>query len=118
MEEYLVIGASGLVGYHLQRAAEGIGKSATGTCYQNRHSDFVVIDIRNYADLVSLLEQIRPDVVCLPASLTNVDYCETHPDEGYEVNVELPSLQKAPHLFSRELFYTLEKTISPYKPLT
>ena len=87
MKEYLIIGASGLVGYHLQRAVKGIGKSATGTCYQNRHSDLVVIDIRNYADLVSLLEQIRPDVVCLPASLTDVDYCETHPDEGYEVNV-------------------------------
>ncbi len=37
--------------------------------------------------MYSLLQRERPAVVYLTAALTDVDYCERHPDEGYAINV-------------------------------
>jgi dTDP-4-dehydrorhamnose reductase len=45
------------------------------------------VDIRDGRAVGALVAEWRPDVVYLPASLTNVDYCELHPDEAYEINV-------------------------------
>jgi dTDP-4-dehydrorhamnose reductase len=45
------------------------------------------VDIRNAQAVSELLSQLRPDIVYVAASLNNVDYCELHPDEAYEVNV-------------------------------
>jgi len=46
-----------------------------------------VLDITNAKSVAALLKQLRPDIVYLLASLTNVDYCELNPGEAYKINV-------------------------------
>ena len=87
MTRHLVIGASGQVGEHLLACLETRGERVFGTCYQHTEADLYPLDIRNAQAVDELLRQLRPDVVYLPAALTNVDYCEIHPDLTYETNV-------------------------------
>jgi dTDP-4-dehydrorhamnose reductase len=84
---HLVIGASGQVGAHLVRAASEAGCETGGTYYAQPVAGLLQLDIRSWPAVHSLLTQVRPAVVYLPASLTNVDYCELHPEESYAINV-------------------------------
>jgi dTDP-4-dehydrorhamnose reductase len=45
------------------------------------------VDVRNPAAVTELLLKLRPGIVYLAASMNDVDYCELHPDEAYEINV-------------------------------
>lgn len=87
MTRHLVIGASGQVGEHLLASLERRGEEVFGTCYQHASAGLHPLDIRNAPAVDDLLLHFRPDVVHLPAAITNVDYCELHPDLTYEVNV-------------------------------
>lgn len=44
------------------------------------------IDVSDPVSVRTVLTQLKPDVVIHLAALTNVDYCETHPDEADRVN--------------------------------
>ena len=87
MSVQLVIGASGQVGQHLLAALTNLGHEAVGTCYSHPLPDMRRLDIRSGAEVRSLIAQVRPEVIYLPASLTDVDCCELHPGEGYLTNV-------------------------------
>lgn len=87
MSTALVIGASGLVGGHLLTSLRYLGRSVVGTCYPEPVPGLVLLDMRDQAAVKSVLVTTRPEIVYLPAALTNVDYCELHPQESYEVNV-------------------------------
>ncbi|OLP18621.1 hypothetical protein BST81_10065 [Leptolyngbya sp. 'hensonii'] len=87
MNTHVIIGASGQVGEHLMTVLTANGVRVMGTSYSYAVPDLPRLDIRDRAAVDAFLEQTRPDVVYLPASLTNVDYCELHPDEGYATNV-------------------------------
>ena len=87
MNGHLVIGASGQVGEHLMRCLQGAGYPAAGTYYPDPRPGLLPLDIRDQRTVAVLLDQIRPEIVYLPAALTNVDYCELHPDESYVTNV-------------------------------
>ena len=87
MTRHLVIGGSGQVGEHLLRCLEDKGKQAFGTYYRHARPGMYSVDIRNTQAVAELLSQLHPDIVYLPASLTNVDYCELHPNASYEINV-------------------------------
>ncbi len=88
MNLHLIIGASGLVGEHLVAAVTKAGSEAVGTYYSHPVGfGNKKLDIRCPAELNLLLQTLCPDVVYLPASLTNVDYCELNPLEGYAINV-------------------------------
>ncbi|MDQ3705916.1 MAG: NAD(P)-dependent oxidoreductase [Chloroflexota bacterium] len=88
MTNHLIIGASGQVGEYLVRAAANAGFESVGTYQTHEVEGMRHLDIRNEAQISSLLEELQPTVVYLPASLANVDYCELHPEEGYAINVE------------------------------
>jgi dTDP-4-dehydrorhamnose reductase len=45
------------------------------------------LDMRDRAQVQTLLAELQPAVIYLPAALANVDYCESHPEVGYAVNV-------------------------------
>jgi len=47
---------------------------------------FFQIDLTKKEQLVKI-EQIKPDFIIHCAAITNVDYCEAHPDEAYNQNV-------------------------------
>ena len=83
----LIIGASGLVGSALYRVLGAANISTIGTARTRPTSALRSLEIRNSVEVSALFEEVRPDVVFLPAALTNVDYCEVHPEETYAYNV-------------------------------
>ncbi len=87
MSRQLVIGASGQVGEHLIRALSASGLDAVGTYYSHAIPGLRELDVRDTGNVHALIEMIRPEVIYVPASLTNVDYCELHPEEAYAANV-------------------------------
>lgn len=88
MSTHLVIGASGQVGEHLLRAASDARFEAAGTHHSHPAPGTRRLDVRRPEEVTELIAGLRPSVVYLPASQTNVDRCETEPEEGYAVNVE------------------------------
>jgi dTDP-4-dehydrorhamnose reductase len=84
----LVIGASGLVGTALMRALRDAGVAAVGTYGAHAQPGLRPLDVRDAAAVRACIADTAARVVYLPASLTNVDYCETHPDESMATNVD------------------------------
>lgn len=83
----IVLGASGQVGEHVFRCLSDRGYTSIGTFHGHPNKELIAIDILNRDSLRMLVNDIRPKWVFLPASLTNVDYCEQNPDLSYQVNV-------------------------------
>ncbi|MEM2890795.1 MAG: SDR family oxidoreductase, partial [Candidatus Hadarchaeum sp.] len=48
----------------------------------------IPLDIRCRHEVFRVVTKIRPDVIVHTAALTDVDYCEEHPDEASILNVE------------------------------
>lgn len=55
---------------------------------QKETDTFFKIDISNKRSIINFVRKIKPRVIVHAASIGNVDYCESHPDEAYKVNVE------------------------------
>lgn len=82
--QWLVIGASGLVGSALLRV---LGPSAVGTYRTREVHGLRRLDARDATAMRALLSEVSPEVVFFPAADPNVDWCESHPDEAREANV-------------------------------
>ena len=87
MPENLVIGASGQVGEHLLTALQESGRSVLGTYHQHQTEGLVPLDLRESRQTADLIQQCAPQTIYLPGALTNVDYCETHPEDSRAINV-------------------------------
>src|SRR5262245_50395990 len=84
----LVIGASGLVGNNLLVQLKNLADAAViGTYYQHPVPELECFDILDRAAVHRYFQQIQPTVVFLAAALSNVDFCELHPELSYEANV-------------------------------
>jgi dTDP-4-dehydrorhamnose reductase len=83
----LVIGASGLVGTALIERLGQLGET-TGTFHLYPEEGLTALDISDREAVDAVIDNASPDVVCQPAALTHVDYCESHPDEARRINVE------------------------------
>lgn len=83
----LVIGATGLVGGQLLRALAAAGQDAVGTYYAHPMPNLIPLDVRDAGVVRERVAHTKAAVVYLPASLTHVDHCETHPDESFACNV-------------------------------
>jgi dTDP-4-dehydrorhamnose reductase len=87
----LIIGGSGLLGYKVaELAVEEFGTFAT---YNFRSAElqgcnFFKLDKCDRSATITLTKKIKPDIVIDTAALHNVDYCETHHDEAWKINVE------------------------------
>lgn len=81
----LVIGASGLVGGAFMAALHRRGHPARGTCRTQPTPGLDPLDLAR--DPRPWLDAARPSLVILTAALTNVDYCESHPEETRDRNV-------------------------------
>jgi len=73
----LILGATGLLGKDLMR--EWQGDTVTG--FGSRDAD-----IRNAEQVVSVIQDLRPEWVVLAAAYTNVDDCETNQELALSVN--------------------------------
>ena len=93
MKKILIIGASGLTGYQLATLAKK-DFQVYGTYNEREISidgcKMSKLDITNQAKTRKLLKDIAPDIIVNCSALHDVDYCETHKDESFEVNVESP----------------------------
>lgn len=87
----LVIGGSGLLG---RKAAElAVQEFRTFATYNLRPTKLLScsvfkLDKTDRGDTLALVNRLEPDVVIDTAALHNVNYCETHRDEAWKVNVE------------------------------
>jgi len=76
----LVIGGSGFVGRHLMNYFSCPGTSRSGDL------GFMKLDIMDINGIRKVLRETSPDLVINASGLTNVDYCESHPDEAMTTN--------------------------------
>src|SRR5690349_12893540 len=81
MGSTVIVGSGGRLGRALVREWSGAGEQVTGLGRAD-------VDLRDGDKLRAALEQIDFDVLVNCAALTNVDHCETHPAEAYQVNSE------------------------------
>lgn len=90
MKSLLVTGGSGLLGSAVVRQAVGRFK-VLSTYHKNPISlegaKFIHADLLNEQDL-GTLSLAKPEIIVHCAALTNVDYCESHPDQAYAQNVQ------------------------------
>jgi dTDP-4-dehydrorhamnose reductase len=88
MRPFLVLGGSGFVGGHIVTAASNARRTVVGTYHSFPAPDLLQLDIRDGKGLTTLLSELRPAVVFLPAARPDVDWCETHPEEAFQTNVK------------------------------
>lgn len=110
MSRILVIGAAGLLGQYLVEEAMAMGHGVLGTfkTTPTKRTDIITehLDITNLIEVKEVFSRSEPDVVFLPSALTNVDYCETHPVEARQVNVEgTRSVASVCHSLGSKLVY-------------
>lgn len=89
MNKVLIIGISGLLG---SRAFE-VGKDkykvyGTFNTHKIKGDNFFELDVTKRKKVFEVIEKIKPDLVIDTHALHNVDYCETHPEEAWLVNVD------------------------------
>jgi dTDP-4-dehydrorhamnose reductase len=89
----LITGSNGLLGQKIVKIcqkrnveflATSNGENRNTACQNERYK---ALDIRDIAAIVEVFQGFKPTHVIHTAALTNVDYCEDHPDECQEVNV-------------------------------
>ena len=76
----LIVGAAGQLGQSLVAAAPGEATIVSA----DRHT----LDITDPAAVLSIMEQVRPDLVFNAAAYTAVDRAETEPDAAHAVNAQ------------------------------
>lgn len=80
----LVIGAGGFTGKYLynllKEKYEVIGTSTTD-------ENFIKLDLSKQDEINTILGKEKPDIICLPAGITYMDYIERHVQESKKVNV-------------------------------
>ncbi len=91
MKKLLIIGISGLAGYKLAELSRN-NYEVYGT-YNKRpliidKCETFLLDKTNKEKTQQLLTEIKPDIIIDCSALHNVDYCETHQEETWNVNVE------------------------------
>jgi dTDP-4-dehydrorhamnose reductase len=88
MERLLVVGATGGLGSKLMEL--GAGRFEMFGTY-NRHAadgrNMVPMDACNRDGVLKAIKSAKPDCVIDTHALTNLDYCESHQEEAWNVNV-------------------------------
>ncbi len=88
----LVTGASGLVGSHILFLCSP--DEAIGTYREHRPHDTVYpykpVDFHNIDQIEPFLREIHPDICIHAAAMSQLDWCEDHPESAVRVNAEAP----------------------------
>lgn len=86
MAKVLVTGATGLLGCSLVPLLQERGHQVA--CMGHTHASDQNLDLTSYEQTARALDQANPEVIVNLTALTNVDRCETHPQEAYLLNVK------------------------------
>jgi dTDP-4-dehydrorhamnose reductase len=94
MKRILICGSNGLLGQRLALMLSA--KTEFEVLNTSHHRSFVFdpllfdytqLDITKKGDVKSLVSSFQPTVILNAAAVTNVDWCETHREEAWKVNV-------------------------------
>ncbi|ELY77559.1 dTDP-4-dehydrorhamnose reductase [Natrinema gari] len=91
--QLLVVGANGLLGSNVVRASQQRGWDVYGTYHSTQptfHIPLKQFDLREYDSFGDILTEHDPDVVINCAAMTDVDSCETNPEQAYVLNGDAP----------------------------
>ena len=91
----VVTGASGLLGINIIAATSGLSREVAGTCYHNALRvpgvQIRSVDLTDRQATREVIATLRPTSIIHCAAATNVDWCEDHPEEADQVNVQASS---------------------------
>lgn len=82
----LITGSSGFLGKNLVKELQSSYEVA-GIDHNKSETTKKEIDLTDKNAVKATVEEIKPDVIIHAAALTNVEYCETHREEAYTINV-------------------------------
>ena len=90
MKKLLVTGASGFLGWNLCQLAKQ-GWEVYGTYFSKNVEisgvTLVKADLRDFQEIKRLFSEIEPTAVIHTAAQSSPNFCQTHPDESYQINV-------------------------------
>lgn len=88
----VVTGASGLLGTTVLLEAHKQGRPVAGLCHQHllHIPDIPIhsVDLTDSSAVQKILVSLRPTQIIHCAALTNVDWCEDHPEEANKMNAD------------------------------
>ena len=84
----LIIGASGQLGSALMHECLKHSINVTGTAHRRWSEGLLEANLTEENSLKEIFDSVRPDVTVLCAGLTDVDYCQAHPEAANIINVE------------------------------
>jgi dTDP-4-dehydrorhamnose reductase len=86
----LITGCSGFLAWNLCQIARQQWQ-VCGTYYLNAVEipgvKVFKIDLRNFGETKQLFQELRPDAVIHTAASSSPNFCQTHPEESYQINV-------------------------------
>lgn len=82
-----IVGASGFVGRIIFEYLSGEYETY-GSFYSNPVEGLIHLDMTDQKEVKEILTSLKPDIIIHPAANPNVEYCEAHPKETWQVNVE------------------------------
>lgn len=104
----LVVGASGLVGSHLLKAAAARGHQAVGTYATHPAPGLIELSLGDTTAVAHVFETHQPDAVICCSAWSWVDGCQKDPARAFRENAELPSqlARMAHHHRARFLYFS------------
>lgn len=121
MKNVLIIGASGFLGKELYKCfSKDEHYRVFGTYMNTKVEGLLKLDMLDVVNLGAVFNNIKPNVVIITSALTNVEYCETHKEEAYRLNVigVKNILDKCKEYFSKVIYvsteYVFDGTEGPY----
>jgi len=95
MKKIFFTGGSGLLALNWAAHCHGKFKVILGINKKLVYPDFAstisISGIQSSSSFQSIIKSIKPDIVINTAAVTNIEYCETNPENAYESNVTLAS---------------------------
>ena len=89
MEKLLLIGISGLLGNKIYQSGKGRYEIyGTYNSHNPKLTNMLRLDVTKKSNVSKLLRDVKPDLVIDTHALSNVDYCELHPEDAWKINVE------------------------------
>lgn len=89
MNKMLVIGAGGLIGNKfLELSRDKFDVYGTYNSHPIEGDNMYRLNAVNRTDTFNIIKKISPDIVIDTHSLNNVDYCETHREEAWSINLD------------------------------
>src|SRR5436853_4761167 len=90
LSDVLVIGGSGLLGQHLVEEAKARGLPVQATYAGGAIPGGLRMEFADLESTIRTLVRLRPKVVMLTAAMTDVDGCESHPEQAAAINAGAP----------------------------